>query len=103
MPMMRNATQQAIEIAEGYGGSSHRNGATLRLVFSREVTGDVGLRSIVSELYGVGVMRGDPAGVSPNFVDDLTTQPTKLSDNTSAQLGPIADQVIFDIRLLDMA
>lgn len=98
-----NPIHQIESLADAYYGDFDRQGSTLTLTFSREVTGDCALRSLVSEIYATGALHGEPASLSTSFVEELSSDlPTAISRNASVRLGNDPDYVVFEIKTLEL-
>lgn len=100
--MTANPIHQIKDIAEGYGGVGYVDKGILRVVFSEETTGDVGLRSFFSELCASGVSKGDPAVLTTSFFSgELSPNRQGISENIGVRR--IGDEVTFDISLMGLA
>lgn len=95
-----NGVQTIQNMTEDNGGLFLRERGRLKLIFSRDVTGDPNLRLFISDLYSTGVMQGGLACLCSEFLDEGDMA---LAENVMLHHGMDEDEIIIEIQLCGLA
>ena len=89
------------QMTEEIGGIFMQNKGRLSLSFSREVTGDAGLRLFITDLFTTGALGDIPPVLSPEFLEEVSDDmPLQLSDNADMHLGSLPHEIIIEIDFM---
>ncbi|MBK6896325.1 MAG: hypothetical protein IPH06_07020 [Alphaproteobacteria bacterium] len=97
--------EQARRMAEDHYGDVDWEQGKLTMTFSREITGDANLKLFISEIFGLGLFKGEhPPCLSFDCFEQLSPEhPTGLANNASMRSGQNPDHVIIEIQAIDLA
>ena len=93
------------QMAEEHYGDLDWEQGKLTMTFSREITGDANLKLFISEIFALGLFKGEyPPFLSPECFEELSSDfPTDLANNASMRSGENPDHVIIEIQAIDLA
>ncbi|MBK9585922.1 MAG: hypothetical protein KA099_09700 [Alphaproteobacteria bacterium] len=97
--------EKARQMAEDHYGDVDWEQGKLTMTFSREITGDANLKLFISEIFGLGLFKGEhPPCLSFDCFEQLSPEhPTGLANNASMRSGQNPDHVIIEIQAIDLA
>lgn len=85
-------------------GDLDLNRGKLTLTFSRDATGDANLKLFISEVFALGLFKGDPPILPFDCFEYLSAEhPTGLANNASMRAGTNPDHVIIEIQTMGLA
>ena len=86
------------KITECHNGDFENNRGALRLTFSKADVSDSCLKHMCSDLFGAGIMKGQPTSLSFGLYDELSQEyPTDLAENATVKLGNNKDHIVIEI------
>lgn len=86
------------KITESNNGDFENNRGALRLTFSKADVSDSCLKHMCSDLFGAGIMKGQPTSLSFGLYDELSQEyPTDLAENATVKLGNNKDHIVIEI------
>lgn len=92
------------QMTEDHYGDVDWQGGKLTLTFSRDATGDANLKLFISEVFALGLLKGDAPFLSHDCFDQLhAAYPTDLSNNARMRAGQNPDHVIIEIQAMGLA
>lgn len=92
-------------MAEDHYGDVDWEQGKLTMTFSREITGDANLKLFISEIFALGLFKGEDAPFLPyECFEQLSPEhPMDLGNNASMRSGQNPDHVIIEIQAINLA
>ncbi len=91
------------QMAEDHYGDVDWGQGKLTMTFSREITGDANLKLFISEIFALGLFKGDPPCLAHECFEQLSPDhPTGLANNASMRSGQDPDHVIIEIQAIGL-
>lgn len=95
--------EQVRQMAEDHYGDVDWEQGKLTLTFSREMTGDANLKLFISEIFALGLFKGDPPCLAHECFEQLSPEhPMGLANNASMRSGQDPDHVIIEIQAIGL-